>query len=207
MWPVVLAVAGLGLCLVVGAVLVLPRLLTRPPATSAAQQTSPAPAAQEAFLSEWQPLAVEHWPLRPPPKGPKDKDKDKDKGKEKDRQPPGKEVRVKGKLSAHGIYMHPPFPPHEGEPASLSYDLGGQWQTFAAEVTVNDGPGRPENPCVFWVYGDDKLLWKSGPVSSQHNAQVCRVAVQGVKVLRLAVTCDGPPRGAHVVWVEPRVEK
>jgi serine/threonine protein kinase len=205
--PVALGVAGLGLCLVIGAVLVLPGLLTRPPASSAPQQTSPGPAAQQAFLSEWPPLATENWPLRPPPKGPKDKDKGKDKDKDKDKQPPGKEVWVKGKLSAHGIYMHPPFPPLEGQPASVSYDLGGQWQTFAAEITVNDGPGQPENPCVFWVYGDDKVLWKSNPVRSQDHAQLCRVAVQGVKVLRLAVTCEGPPRGAHAVWVEPRVEK
>jgi hypothetical protein len=103
--------------------------------------------------------------------------------------------------------MHPPPPPHEGEPASLTYQLGKKYQTFRAEVSLNDGPGGSESPCIFSVYGDGKCLWQSKPVSTQQDTQQCKVPVQGVNKLKIEVTCKGKPFGAHAVWIEPLVEK
>jgi hypothetical protein len=120
---------------------------------------------------------------------------------------PDSEVRVKGVVAAHGIHMHPPGEDQEGKPASLSYSLGKAYQVFQAEVTFNDGPVRSETPCTFFVYGDGRLLWKSTPVSSQADAQQCQVSVEDVDILRIVVICPGSPRGAHAVWVDPRVIK
>ncbi len=106
-----------------------------------------------------------------------------------------------GKAASHGIFMHPP-PAHEGS-ASLTYRLGGEFKTFHAEVTLNDGPPRSESPVTFAVYGDDRLLWQSRSVSTQGDGQTCAVAVQGVDRLKVEVRCAGEPRAAHAVWVDP----
>jgi hypothetical protein len=57
------------------------------------------------------------------------------------------------------------------------------------------------------VYGDDKLLWKSDPLTSQAEGQKCNRSVEGVKELKLTVTTAGDPGGAFAVWVEPYLEK
>jgi hypothetical protein len=49
------------------------------------------------------------------------------------------------------------------------------------------------------------LLWQSAPVWSQADAQQCTVSVRNVDILKIAVTSDGPPFGAHAVWLEPSV--
>src|SRR5262249_47221789 len=129
------------------------------------------------------------WPMLPPPNPGR---------------PPIKpigDVSVQGRESLHGIFMHPP-PPQEGS-ASLTYRLGGNFRTFHAEVSLNDGPPRSEVPMTFAVYGDDRLLWKSRPVWTQADAQTCTIPVQGVDRLKIEVKCTGEPRGAHGVWIEP----
>ena len=77
---------------------------------------------------------------------------------------------------------------------------------FQAEVSLNDFQDS-ESPCTFLVYGDDKELWRSNPVKSQRDTQNCQIPVAGVDRLKIAVRCDGPPRGAHAIWVDPVVMK
>jgi hypothetical protein len=97
--------------------------------------------------------------------------------------------------------MHPP-PAHEGA-ASLTYRLGGAYGTFHATVSMHDGPPQSLSPSTFAVYGDGELLRRSGPVSSQADAQDCAVSVRGVDRLRIEVRSAGDPRGAHLVWLDP----
>lgn len=166
-------------------------------------------AGEKTFLTDLKDVARENWPFTMDPNGDPKKEKEfKKKGpKEK---PPGKEfdktVRYRGQASPHGIFMHPPVPPHDGEPASLSYDLRKQYQSFHALASINDGQ-ESDSPCTFWVYGDDKLLWKSVPLLKRDDTQKCTVSVKNVNILKIAVTCDGPPRGAHATWVEPYLVK
>jgi hypothetical protein len=169
-------------------------------------------AADKTYLTELKEVAKEHFPFRKgPPDGdpgkefkkkkPKDKDKDKDKGKEFDMR-----VMYQGKVWPHSIFMHPPAPPFVGQPASLTYSLGKQYQTFQAEVSLNDDQ-ESETPCTFWVYGDGKELWKSNPVTTQQDTQKCNVSVKNVDQLKLMVTCPGLPHGAHAIWIDPVVSK
>jgi serine/threonine protein kinase len=149
----------------------------------------PEAGAAVVYLSALDPIDRAHWPIEPP-LGPG--------------MPPFRAiggVRVQGKESAHGIFMHPP-PAWVGA-ASLTYRLGGDFQTFRADVSLNDGPPGSEAPFVFAVYGDGQLLWKSRPLWSQADAQTCIVAVRGVDRLRIEVQSAGEPRGAHAVWIEP----
>jgi hypothetical protein len=150
-------------------------------------------ATGAVYLSALNPIASEHWPMTPPP-------------------PPGMPpipalggVRVQGQQSAHGIFMHPP-PDWMGS-AKLVYQLRGDFKTFHAQVSQNDGPGRSEAPFTFAVYGDDQLLWKSRPVSSQADTQTCQVPVRGVDRLRIEVQCLGEPMAAHAVWIEPHLTR
>ncbi|MCI0461588.1 MAG: protein kinase [Gemmataceae bacterium] len=143
------------------------------------------------YLQALKEVGRKNWPFLPPP--------------HPNGEQPGEVVRVKGRVTPHGIFMHPPAPP--GGYASLSYSLGRQFGTFQSEVSLNDGPPRSETPCTFWVYGDGRLLWKSAPLSTQEDAQSCAVSVKGVDVLTIAVSCPGEPRGAHAVWVDPYVAR
>jgi eukaryotic-like serine/threonine-protein kinase len=151
---------------------------------------SPTPSGEGVvFLSDLSKLRREHHFVPPP---------------HPDGEQPGEVIRVRGKVFPHGIFMHPPpFPPRA--PASISYRLGKQYRTFRTTVSMNDGPPRSNAACTFAVYGDGRLLWQSAPVWSQADAQRCAVSVRDVDVLKIAVSSDGPPFGAHAVWLEPSV--
>jgi hypothetical protein len=144
------------------------------------------------YLAELHPVDRENWPFFPPPKPDG---------------PPVKrgEVRVRGRVSPHGIFMHPP-PEHEGT-ANVTYHLGKEFESFHAEVSQNDGPPESESPFTFAVYGDGRLLWKSRPLSRQADQQTCMVSVRGVANLKIEVQSHGEPRGAHAVWIEPFLSK
>ncbi len=162
------------------------------------QPTTSPVVVDATYLSDLQPLDPRDWISQPPgPPGPNGK---------RESPPPFPGVRVRGVLAPHGLFMHPPFGP-EGGVTRLDYRVNQQFAMFAAEVSLNDGPPESFTALVFAVYGDGRLLWKSEPVRSQANRQTCRVAIEGVEVLRLEVTCPGSSRGAHAIWIEPHVKK
>jgi hypothetical protein len=145
------------------------------------------------YLKSLVPIHQENWPFVPPP-------------------PPGAppsitpgQVIVKGRISANGIFMHPP--PDDAGSASITYHLAKGFESFHAEVSQNDGPPSSESPYTFRVYGDLKILWESRPVSSRADQQTCTVSVRGVDNLRIEVRSSGEPRGAHAVWIEPFLTK
>jgi eukaryotic-like serine/threonine-protein kinase len=159
-----------------------------PPATS----TQAPPALATMYLSDWKPIDDRN-PIKapPPPMG-------------VPAPPFSFGVRVRDQLSPHGIFMHPPMQPNGGD-ASLSYRLAGKYRQFMTEMSLNDGPPESETPLTFSVFGDGKLLWRSHPVRRQADADHCMISVKGVDVLTIQVSCPGEPRGAHAVWIEPRV--
>lgn len=168
------------------------------------------PLIEPTFLTELIPTATaENWPfVHGSGKG---KDKKPFKGKESKeppKEPPKVEqgIVVKGRPSPHGIFMHPPPPPAEGEPASLTFKLGGKYARFRAEVALNDGQ-EAESPQIFSVYGDGKKLWTSKPVQTTDDRQVCDIPIRGVDALKIEVVSKGGIFGAHAVWVEPSVSK
>jgi eukaryotic-like serine/threonine-protein kinase len=160
-------------------------------------------AGDKVFLSDMPDIAREHWPF----KGKKDDKKDDKKDKKKGPKEFDMTVRVNGQLFPKGIFMHPP-PPFKGhEEASLTYNLRGQFKIFEAEVSMGDTPDQIQDPCFFIVYGDGKRLWRSEKVFTAADAQKCKLDIKGVDVLKLATTCDGEPKGAHAVWIDPAVSK
>ena len=120
--------------------------------------------------------------------------------------PPGADgsVTVRGKRAAHGIFMHPARPDHP--PASATFALGKGYSRFAAGVALNDGGAASPSPVRFAVYGDGVRLWQSNDVTRQSADPTCDVDVRGVTELKIEVTC-WEPRGAHAVWIDPRLTK
>ena len=173
-------------------IILLVQKINRAAVTASPSATAPAslPAPEKHYLSTMTPASQENWPGRPPPPMPG--------------LPPGT-VRFKGNISPHGIFMHA-APPNEG-PARVSYRLGKQFSTLHVEVSQNDGPPRAMTPCTFHVYGDGKELWRSRPVVSQEDTQTQAIDVRGVETITLEVQCPGEPRGAHMVWIDPYLEK
>jgi tRNA A-37 threonylcarbamoyl transferase component Bud32 len=202
-WTKVALAVALAAAAAVAAPYLLPSMSTpaSPPAAPAAAGPAAPPAPvgpAKVYLSDLQLVHKEHWPFVPPLPPPEEG-------------PPGKgpprldSVRVRGKVSPHGIFMHPP-PAHEGA-AKVSYRLDKQFSTFRAQVSLNDGPPPPEMPCEFKVCGDGRELWKSRPISSQADAETCSVSVAGVNTLTIEVRSFGDPRAAHAVWIEPHVAR
>jgi eukaryotic-like serine/threonine-protein kinase len=144
------------------------------------------------YLSTLNPISKQNWPFLPP---------------RVPGMPPFKPIgiRIEGKELPFGIFMHPPHP-REGS-ANLTYRLGKDFATFTAEVSLHDGPVNSETPLSFEVQGDGQLLWKSRRVLSRADRQLCTVSVEGVDQLTIAVSCSGEPRGAHAVWIDPRLER
>jgi hypothetical protein len=114
-------------------------------------------------------------------------------------------LSVNGKFLPHGIGMQAVPSGKVG----LSYALDGRFDTFTAEVSLNDTSARSPIALTFSVYGDGERLWQSLPVTTRSQTQKCDVSVKGVRVLQLTVTnAAGEPQsvlGAHSVWIEPRV--
>jgi hypothetical protein len=102
--------------------------------------------------------------------------------------------------------MHPPLR-KSGGITSISFQLDGKYATFETEVSLNDGPERSATPLLFCVSGDQQLLWQSRAVLTQSDTQKVRLSVKGLQTLTLEVYCNGDPRAAHAVWVEPLVSE
>jgi hypothetical protein len=155
-----------------------------------------------AYLTDLQVVGQENYPFAPTE--PPGKEPGKAKG------PPDhlKTVRFRKTISEHGIFMHPPAPPKDGQPASLSYRLNGQYTQFQAQVSLNDGLGPSPLPITFSVYGDGQMLWRSNPVLTQEDTQAVGISIKGVDVLKIEVTCPpGHVFRAHAVWIEPSVSR
>jgi hypothetical protein len=167
-----------------------------------------APNAREAnavYLAEMKPFKQEFYPFKHGndlKKKPKIDDDFKKKPKKDD---DFSTVYVGGKIWPQGIFLHPPAPPDETSPASLTFKLDKKYRQFKAEVAINDFQ-EPRLPLLFSVYGDGIRLWRSNEVSSGADRQPCEVSVQGVDLLKIEVRNTGDdPRGAHAVWLDPRV--
>ena len=114
----------------------------------------------------------------------------------------GRRVRVEGKVSPRGIFMHL-SPQGEDKKCAISYRLDQRYRTFSTEVSLNDGP-KVCSPLTFTVHGDGKVLWQSKPVASRADTQSCSgLSVTGIDKLTLELSGTGDERGTHGVWIEP----
>lgn len=116
----------------------------------------------------------------------------------------GNPIEWRSQRPPHTLMVHP----HANGTSHVVYDLGGKYELFEglAAITSNDSFGwRPTVPLTFRVLGDDKLLWTSPPLKAKGAGQEFRIAVRGVRQLRLETACPGDNTGAHCFWLAPRL--
>ncbi len=122
--------------------------------------------------------------------------------------PPGFDgkIRVGGRVWEHGIFMHP-APRELPPPARITFKLGKEFVKFSAEVAFNDSAPPAAPPATFLVYFDGKQRWTSNPIQRDMPPQSVELDVRGVTDLTLEVVPEGSERGAHAVWLDPRVTR
>src|SRR5262249_27630225 len=116
----------------------------------------------------------------------------------------GKQIRVRGVISSHGLGMHPPM--SSAGYAAAKYHLHKEAERFKATAAINDTTNWCFSPALFTVLGDGKELWKSGYIAHNHaRSQECQVDIKGVDVLELRVQVVNGNSGVHAVVVEAGV--
>ncbi|MGA2867115.1 MAG: NPCBM/NEW2 domain-containing protein [Verrucomicrobiota bacterium] len=102
---------------------------------------------------------------------------------------PALKLRIKDKEYRHGLGHHA-----NGE---IVVDLGGQFQTFQAELGIQWQGGQNVASVVFQIYVDDRKVFDSGIVHESDPPRPVTVSVEGADELRLVagdagdgITCD-----------------
>jgi alpha-galactosidase len=111
----------------------------------------------------------------------------------------GKPISIAGQKFDRGVGTHA---------NSVMYiDLKGGSKKFSAYVGVDDEVNGRIGSVEFRVYGDGKLLWKSGVMKAGEPAKKANVDVEGVKTLILIVGSAGDGMGYdHANWAEAKFD-
>jgi hypothetical protein len=95
--------------------------------------------------------------------------------------------------------------------SEIEFDLKSLFNKFSATVGVDAGSGTNASSAIeFFVSGDGKELWQSGPLQRTDDPKSVELDVSGVNKLTLRSTGGGGGgrRGrAQADWVEPKVWK
>ncbi len=114
-----------------------------------------------------------------------------------DRALSGGQLKIGNKVYQKGIGTH--------ASSEIIFDLGGLFKKFQAEVGLDDG-SRGKGSVEFKVFGDDRLLWKSGLIKGESGPRKVSVPIPGVKQLRLVVEDGGDGIDYdHADWAEAHV--
>ncbi|MGL4594038.1 MAG: NPCBM/NEW2 domain-containing protein [Thermoguttaceae bacterium] len=111
----------------------------------------------------------------------------------------GNQIRLRGKTYERGIGHH-----SKGRiQVSLPQISEG---TFYSVVGIDDEVGN-NGHAEFLVYGDGKLLWRSGFLTGKDEPKTCSVSIAGLK--RLTLVLDDGPEGYshdHGDWADAKFE-
>ncbi len=95
----------------------------------------------------------------------------------------GNNISLKGKVYKNGIGTH--------ADSEIVFDLKRLYKKFSTIVGIDDNNGSSNNKIEFFIYGDDRELWKSGVIAKADDAIHVQVNIEGVKKLLLKVTDGG----------------
>jgi hypothetical protein len=110
-------------------------------------------------------------------------------------------ITVGGRRFAYGVGVHPP--------SRIAVETHGTATRFLATVGVDDQVGPDSGTVEFRIYGDGRLLWKSGLVRGSDPGMNIDVNVRGVERVELIVTTAGRYSSAHrdhATWANARFE-
>ena len=110
----------------------------------------------------------------------------------------GKALRIGTQTFAGGVGTH--------AESEFHIDLGARAERFHAAVGVDAAAGSDRATVEFFVYGDDRELWRSGLCKPGEAPQMCDVSLEGVRVLTLLVTDGGDGTSHdHADWADARI--
>lgn len=117
----------------------------------------------------------------------------------KDKTIQGKPMSIGGRKFQHGVGTHA---------ASRMYvDLGRGSESLQALVGVDDEVHGNIGSVEFRVYGDGKLLWRSGVMKAGQAAKSLDLSLRGIDTLLLLVDPAGDGANCdHADWAEARFE-
>jgi alpha-galactosidase len=110
--------------------------------------------------------------------GPAERDRSNGESAEGD----GRPLSLNGQIYARGLGVHAPF--------EASYALQGRCARLSAVLGVDDEAGT-HGAVAFQVWGDDRLLYESGPLNGDAPPLPIDIDIGGVQILRLVVTDGG----------------
>ena len=108
-------------------------------------------------------------------------------------------LAIGGRSFGRGVGTH--------APSECWLALDGRVRRFTALVGVDSAAGDARASLEFLVYGDDRLLWRSGLCRLGEAPRECRVELSGVRTLGLVVTDGGDGMEFdHADWAEAALE-
>jgi len=115
----------------------------------------------------------------------------------RDRSLGGRPLRLGARTYRRGLGVH--------SYSSLTYSLGGGFETFKATVGVDNEVGD-QGSVIFRVFGDGKLLAETPVLRGSDAPRPLEVAVKGVLLLRLEVDyADAGDAADHADWADARL--
>ncbi len=109
-----------------------------------------------------------------------------------------KPLSIGGKVFQKGIGTH--------AVSDVEDNLHGLFDTFTAQVGIDDGNGSEKGSVEFIVLADGKELWRSGLMKKGESAKPLSLNIAGVRKLLLHVTDGGDGNDYdHADWVEAKV--
>jgi len=113
----------------------------------------------------------------------------------------GSKINIDGKYYDKGLGTH--------SNAEIVYDLKGFYNNFYSIVGLDSYVTKQKKGSViFAVYGDDKLLWKSGLIKHDSKPEVCDININGVNKLKLVVLDGGDNINYdHADWGIAKIKK
>ncbi len=110
-------------------------------------------------------------------------------------------ITIGGRRFSYGVGVHPP--------SRIAVETHGTATRFLATVGVDDQVGPDSGTVEFRIYGDGRLLWKSGLVRGSDPGMNIDVNVRDVERVELIVTTAGRYSAAHrdhATWANARFE-
>ncbi len=106
-------------------------------------------------------------------------------------------LALNGRSYAKGLGVH--------AHSELTYQLDQAYRSFAATVGIDDFT-RPAGHVIFKVFGDDRELFNSGPITGRDDPRDVLVDLAGVRVIRLVVhEAEQLDIGDHADWANARL--
>ncbi|MCM3903515.1 MAG: NPCBM/NEW2 domain-containing protein [Pyrinomonadaceae bacterium] len=89
--------------------------------------------------------------------------------------------------------------------SEIEFELNGTYDSFKAQVGIDDEHNNQDSIVEFVVLGDGKELWNSGELKKADGAKAVKVDVKNVRKLMLRVKRAGEGGRVHADWVDAKL--